>query len=55
MRVHVNDQNRVFTQHWLPIQQALGDNLTEFGRHHLMKGGKILTAADVCFSNSKID
>jgi uncharacterized protein with ParB-like and HNH nuclease domain len=49
MRVHVNDQNRVFTQHWLPIQQALGDNLTEFVRHYLMKGGKILTAADVYF------
>ncbi len=49
MRVHVNDQNRVFTLYWLPIQQALGDNLTEFVRHYLMKGGKILTAADVYF------
>lgn len=49
MRVHVNDQQRVFTQHWLPIQQALGDDLTEFVRHYLMKEGKILTVADVYF------
>lgn len=49
MRVHVNDQQRVFTQHWLPIQQALGNSLTEFVRHYLMKEGKILTEADVYF------
>jgi uncharacterized protein with ParB-like and HNH nuclease domain len=49
MRVHVKDQERVFMQHWLPIQQVLGDNLTEFVRHYLMKEGKILTEADVYF------
>lgn len=49
MRVHVTDQERIFAQHWLPIQQALGDSLTEFVRHYLMKEGKILTEADVYF------
>jgi hypothetical protein len=49
MRVHVNDQDRLFRAHWLPIQQALGGELTEFVRHYLMKGGKILKEDDVYF------
>ncbi len=49
MRVHVKDQQRVFTQMWLPIQQALGEHLTEFVRHYLMKGGKILAQSDIYF------
>ena len=49
MRVHVGDQERLFKTYWLPIQQALGNDLTEFVRHYLMKEGKILTEADVYF------
>ena len=49
MRVHVGDQDRLFTSYWLPIQQALGNDLTEFVRHYLMKEGKILKEADVYF------
>ncbi len=49
MRVHVGDQDRLFTMHWLPIQQALDSDLTEFVRHYLMKEGKILKEADVYF------
>lgn len=49
MRVHVGDQARLFEAYWLPIQQALGDGLTEFVRHYLMKEGKILNTADVYF------
>ncbi len=49
MRVHVGDQDRLFTTYWLPIQQALGNDLTEFVRHYLMKEGKILKEADVYF------
>jgi len=49
MRVHVGDQDRLFTTYWLPIQQALGNALTEFVRHYLMKEGKILKDADVYF------
>ena len=49
MRVHVSDQERLFKMYWLPIQQALGNDLTEFVRHYLMKEGKILTEADVYF------
>ena len=49
MRVHVADQDRLFKTYWLPIQQALGNDLTEFVRHFLMKEGKILKEADVYF------
>src|SRR5207253_1766008 len=49
MRVHVGDQDRLFKTNWLPIQQALDINLTEFVRHYLMKEGKILKEADVYF------
>lgn len=49
MRVHVGDQDRLFKTNWLPIQQALATDLTEFVRHYLMKEGKILKEADVYF------
>ncbi len=49
MRVHVGDQDRLFKTYWLPIQQALGNDLTEFVRHYLMKEGQILKEAEVYF------
>ena len=49
MRVDVGDQDRLFKTYWLPIQQALGIDLTEFVRHYLMKEGRILKEADVYF------
>lgn len=49
MRIHVNEQQPVFDQHWRPIQEALNDQLTEFVRHYLMKEGKIITSADIYF------
>ena len=49
MRVHVGDQDSLFKMNWLPIQQALATDLTEFVRHYLMKEGKILKEADVYF------
>lgn len=49
MRIHVNEQQAVFDQHWRPIQEALNDQLTEFVRHYLMKEGKIIKSADIYF------
>lgn len=40
MQVHVSDQERLFKAYWHPVQKALGDDLTEFVRHYLMKGGR---------------
>ncbi len=49
MKVHVGDQERLFRERWLPIQEELGPHLTEFVRHYLMKENKILKEADVYF------
>ena len=49
MQVHVGDQDRLFKTYWLPVQQALNADLTEFVRHYLMKEGKILREAEVYF------
>lgn len=49
MRIHVNEQQNVFDQHWRPIQAALSDQLTEFVRHFLMTEGKIIRSADIYF------
>jgi len=49
MRIHVNEQQNVFDRCWRPIQDALGDQLTEFVRHYLMKEGKIIKSSDIYF------
>jgi uncharacterized protein with ParB-like and HNH nuclease domain len=49
MRIHVNEQQKIFDQYWRPIQEALGDQLTEFVRHYLMKEGKIIKSSDIYF------
>jgi uncharacterized protein with ParB-like and HNH nuclease domain len=49
MRIHVNEQQEVFDDHWRPIQDALGDQLTEFVRHFLMKEGRVFNSADIYF------
>lgn len=49
MQVHVGDQEKLFRAYWLPIQQVLAGLLTEFVRHYLMKGGRILKEEDIYF------
>ena len=49
MQVNVGDQERLFKAYWLPIQQALNSDLTEFVRHYLMKEGRILRESEVYF------
>lgn len=50
MRIHINEQERIYAQYWKPMQEALGENLTEFIRHYLMKNGDIVKQSDVYFS-----
>lgn len=50
MRIHVSSQEKVYTDYWLPMQLALGDNLTEFIRHFLMRDGNIINKGDVYYS-----
>ena len=39
MKIHVNEQERLYEECWTPMQDRLGDNLTECIRHFLMKDG----------------
>jgi uncharacterized protein with ParB-like and HNH nuclease domain len=49
MRIHVNDQERIYHLYWKPMQDTFGDSLTEFIRHYLMKDGTIVRQNDVYF------
>lgn len=50
MRIHVDQQDSVYQDYWYPMQQALGDNLTEFIRHFLMRTGSFIKQSDVYYS-----
>lgn len=50
MRIHVDKQEKVYNDYWLPMQTALGDNLTEFIRHYLMRTGNIIKQDDVYYA-----
>ncbi|WP_333870273.1 DUF262 domain-containing protein [Desulforamulus putei] len=50
MRIHVNEQERIYLQYWKPMEEALGKNLTEFIRHYLMRNGVNVKQNDVYFS-----
>ncbi|MDD2476964.1 MAG: DUF262 domain-containing protein [Dysgonamonadaceae bacterium] len=50
MRIHVNEQEKTYLQYWKPMEEFLGDNLTEFIRHYLMKSGAVIKQSDVYFS-----
>jgi hypothetical protein len=50
MRIHVDEQDRLYLEFWKPMQQRLGDNLTECIRHFLMKDGAIVKQGEVYFA-----
>ena len=49
MKIHVNEQESIHAQYWEPMQNALGDSLTECIRHYLMRDGAIVKQTDVYF------
>ena len=50
MRVHVDAQEDVYRKFWRPMQESLGDSLTEFIRHYLiMQLGDTVNVNDVYF------
>jgi len=49
MRIHINEQESIYSQYWEPMQNSLGDNLTEFIRHYLMRDGASVKQNDVYF------
>src|SRR5260370_36972483 len=50
MRIHVNDQERLYGTYWTPMQEHLGENLTEFIRHFLMSNGGVIKQGEVYFA-----
>lgn len=50
MRVHVNSQEQIYAEYWEPMQNELGDNLTEYIRHYLMRRGTFVKQSDVYFT-----
>lgn len=50
MRIHVNEQDEIYEQFWKPMQNTLGDNLTEYIRHFLMRNGTFVKQSDVYYT-----
>jgi len=50
MRIHVDKQDEVYNLYWHPMQTSLGESLTEYIRHFLMRGGSIIKQGDVYYS-----
>ncbi len=50
MRIPPDDQQSTYDKYWEPMQEQLGDRLTEFIRHFLTKGGDIIKQSDVYLS-----
>ena len=50
MKIHINEQEEIYSQYWKPMQDNLGESLTEFIRHYLMKDGRQVKQSDVYFS-----
>ncbi|MFQ3537115.1 MAG: DUF262 domain-containing protein [Aggregatilineales bacterium] len=50
MCIHVDQHNEVHDQYWQPMQSALGESMTEFIRHYLMKDGKFVKGSEVYFT-----
>lgn len=50
MRVHVDRQESVHAEYWQPMQSAVGENLTEYIRHYLMRNGGVVKQSDVYYA-----
>jgi uncharacterized protein with ParB-like and HNH nuclease domain len=50
MKIHVDEQERLYRACWTPMQDRLGENLTEFIRHFLMKDGAVIKQGEIYFA-----
>ncbi len=50
MRIDVKLQEKMYAEYWKPMQDRLGENLTEYIRHFLMRDGKIVRQSDIYFT-----
>ncbi|MBV8313753.1 MAG: DUF262 domain-containing protein [Planctomycetaceae bacterium] len=47
MRIHISAQEKMFDEYWRPMQERLGEALTEYIRHFLMRDGKTVKQSDI--------
>ncbi len=50
MRINVQVQAKLYEGHWRPMQERLGEDLTDYIRHFLMRDGKNFKLADVYYT-----
>ena len=50
MRVSPDHQEEIHQKYWKPMQEALGESLTEFVRHYLMKSGAPIKQNQIYFA-----
>ena len=50
LRIHSDQHDEIHEKHWRPMQEALGDDLTEFVRHFLMRDGAIVRTDSVYYT-----
>lgn len=50
MRIHVHQQDKIYHEYWKPMQDTLGDDLTEFIRHFLVRGGTPVKQSEVYYA-----
>lgn len=53
MRIPAEEQEQLNQQYWQPMQEQLGENLTQFVWHYLMRHGGNVPKSDVYFSFKK--
>lgn len=53
MKIHPDQQDELNEQYWMPMQSALGDSLTVFIWHYLMRNGGNVPLSDVYLSFRK--
>ena len=53
MKIHPDQQDALNERYWMPMQQALGDSLTAFIWHYLMRNGGNVPLSDVYLSFRK--
>jgi uncharacterized protein with ParB-like and HNH nuclease domain len=50
LKIHSDEHDRMYALYWQPMQERLGEDLTEFIRHYLMKSGLFVRQDDVYFT-----
>lgn len=47
MRIPTDQQEALYQEYWLPMQTAMGDDLTEYVRHYLIRAGAFVKQSEV--------